>query len=49
MEKVDTWFNGYDIYVDKDGLYYVCHCGEIVSPAYTTLYAAQHQGKIYVK
>lgn len=50
MEKVDTWLGTeYDIYVDKNGLYYVCKCGEIVSPPYTTLSAAQHKGRIYVK
>lgn len=49
MTKVDTWFNGYDIYVDNNGMYYVCHCGEIVSPAYATLRDAQRMGKIYVK
>lgn len=49
MTKVDTWFNGYDIYVDDKGMYYVCHCGVIVSPAFATLSAAQRQGAIYVK
>jgi hypothetical protein len=50
MEKVDTWLGTpYDIYVDKNGLYYVCKNGGIVSPGYATLYAAQHEGRIYVK
>ncbi|MBO5704925.1 MAG: hypothetical protein J6R99_02815 [Alphaproteobacteria bacterium] len=50
MQKVDTWLGTpYDIYVDNNGMYYVCCNGAIVSPAYATLHAAQHEGKIYVK
>ena len=50
MEKVDTWLGTtYSIYVDKNGMYYVCDCGVIVSPPYATLSAAQHDGKKYVK
>lgn len=50
MELVDKWLGTpYEIRVDKNGMYYVCRYGVIVSPAYATLNAAQHEGKIYVK
>ena len=50
MEKVDTWLGTtYSIYVDKNGMYYICDCGAVVSPGFVTLSAAQHNGWKYMK
>ena len=49
MTKVDTWFNEYDIYMDDNGMYYVCKNGVVCSPAFATLKDCQHNGWEYMK
>lgn len=50
MEKVDMWLGTpYEIRVDKNGLYYICDYGEIISPPFATHEAATRNGWKYMK
>lgn len=47
MNRVDTFWDGRDIYQDRNGMYYITLNGVVVSPAFASLKAAWEEAWKY--
>lgn len=48
MQKVDTWFDGNEMY-ENNGMYYVCYHGIIMSPPFASWKDCTREAWKYMK